>query len=99
MEKRFVTTNVGSSGWRQDTFFCSYAALEKVFGPPNGGSEEGKVEYEWVIRDTETGEIFTIYDWKSSSDARLLKSVEWHVGGKVKPIDFLRWLRNEIVKR
>lgn len=38
----------------------------KVFGEPIEGDEH-KVSGEWVFENEATGEVFTVYDWKSTS--------------------------------
>lgn len=56
-----------------------FEELIDVFGQPNKGSGDGKVQYQWVV-EISGGVIVTIYDYKTQGDARTLS--EWHVGGK-----------------
>ena len=60
---------------------CTMESLEKLLGPPQFGNNdgEGKVNCEWVC-ETETGKVFTIYDWKTYRPLSSTEIVEWHIG-------------------
>ena len=61
----------------------SYNQLVGVLGEPTyiGESGDGKVNIEWVVEYK--GEVFTIYDWKTSFNYHNSDmSYRWHVGGK-----------------
>ena len=83
----------------------TYAKIAKVFGPPIE-SDGYKVSGEWVFTDAE-GNVFTLYDWKSTSlyDSdlptvyefrRKRKPVTFNVGGNSDATAFLFWLKQKI---
>jgi len=67
----------------------SYKNLVKLFGKPNGGSDNYKVSSEWVLED-DLGNVATIYDYKATNlyddgnpsvaQFRKLPSFSWHIG-------------------
>jgi len=89
---RFKKVNVEVWGSLVGEFRCSYRSLLKAFGKPNGDSDGYKVSTEWIVKDTMTGRVFRIYDWKATklydsslpsvSDFRARESAEWHVGSE-----------------
>ena len=70
---------------------ASYAVLASLFGAP-AEADGYKVSGEWTFRDTETGAVITLYDWKMTNlyddntltveEFRALPEYEWHVGAK-----------------
>ena len=44
-------------------------------------SGEDKTNFEWVM-ETETGDVFTVYDWKQYRSLRESESVNWHIGAQ-----------------
>ena len=61
----------------------TYSELCRIFGKPNGPSEDGKVQVQWTI-EIAGSVIATIYDWKEEVDSRSLNY--WHVGGTTKDV-------------
>ena len=55
----------------------TYSALVKAFGAPHYVDED-KSTVEWDFK-TDSGVIFTIYDWKTSSTPT--GNYNWHIGG------------------
>lgn len=51
---------------RVDMIPLVYKDIENAFGPPQEGSEN-KISGEWLFTNEETGAVFTLYDWKSTS--------------------------------
>jgi hypothetical protein len=94
MTSRFISTGDFASGHLVGYINCSYADLVKVFGEPTS-CDGYKTSSEWCIVDTETGEKFSVYDYKDTnlydSDApsveefRAAPSYDWHIGGKRMP--------------
>lgn len=88
---RFVPSNTYQGGALAGYVTLSYKELVKVFGKPQGRTDEYKVSTSWEIRDTETGVSFEIYDYKetklysedlpSVTAFRRLPSYRWHLGG------------------
>lgn len=68
----------------------SFSELVEIFGQPNGEGDEYKVSTEWILEDSETGDIATIYDYKytalydpsypSVKTFREMKTYDWHIG-------------------
>jgi hypothetical protein len=90
---------------RQAEIDTTYAKIAKVFGPPIG-ADDCKVSGEWVFTD-EDGNVFTLYDWKSTSPydsylptveefRRKRKPVTFNIGGHTYATDFLFWLKSKL---
>ena len=70
----------------------TYGELVRVFGEPNGVTDDYKVDAQWV--GTLDGRVFTIYNYKTGrnylgsdgKDVEKLVGVDWHIGGKDKEI-------------
>lgn len=64
------------------TVYASVEQLTKVLGVPDISDNTGqdKVNFEWV-RETETGDVVTIYDWKQYRPLYNFSKVDWHIGG------------------
>ena len=56
---------------------CSYSLLVELFGSPMEG-DGYKTQAEWIVK-TDDDIVFTVYDWKESTDP--LNITEWHIGG------------------
>lgn len=56
--------------------------LKTVLGEPEylANTGDGKVNYEWDM-ETETGDVFTVYDWKEYREIDDDEMIEWHIGG------------------
>ena len=56
--------------------------LKKVLGEPiyvdNTGDD--KVNYEWN-GETESGKVFTVYDWKEYHPLSNTEDIRWYIGG------------------
>lgn len=52
-----------------------------ILGKPDDDSNTGedKVNFEWV-RKTDSGNVFTVYDWKEYRSLAETDKVEWHIG-------------------
>lgn len=83
----------------------TYLDMENSFGDPTFEPEDsgdGKVAYEWVF-ETEDEEVFTVYSWKVPEDYVLTSlglpgEVQFHVGGKTNPSNFIEKLTKIIGK-
>ena len=55
--------------------------LINIFGEPTiqDNTGEDKVNMEWCM-ETESGDVFTIYDWKYYRKLELDEIVEWNIG-------------------
>lgn len=61
--------------------------LRQVLGVPfySGNDGRDKTNIEWNIQ-TDSGDIFTVYDWKEYRPLDEHEEVEWHIGGHSKAI-------------
>ena len=60
------------------TFKATPKQLTDLF--PNSYEKNGdKTNYDFTL-ETESGKVFTIYDWKEYRRLRMDEVVEWHVG-------------------
>lgn len=76
--KRITTGLSGTSN--QGKMTVSYHSLVEVFGHPNGGPEDGKVQVQWGLKFD--GDIVaTIYDWKKNGQP-VEQITSWNIGGK-----------------
>ena len=91
----------------QGYFTASYKQLEAVFGlPTNRERGDTKVSTEWIFEDSETKEVFKIYDYKEvkADDTKAVEefrnrnSYEWHIGGikKASIKKFGKWLETKV---
>ena len=106
---RFVPTNARLSGGLKGYVTLSYCELLECFGPPNSKGDEYKVSTEWIIRDAVTGNVFDIYDYKSTSiydrtlpsveEFRRMPEYDWHVGGTNVDLAALRAFLSEKLGR
>jgi hypothetical protein len=90
-------------------FVSSYRVLEAIFGE-SLESDEYKVSGEWIFENVETGDVYTLYDWKSTnlyaSDLpsveffRNKKSYEFHIGSNTRSNEnvkeFIKFLENKV---
>lgn len=79
---RNTTQSPNGTSFHGDTFRASVADLRLICGEPYSEQNDGsdKVNFEWFM-ETESGEVFTIYDWKEYRPLRETENIEWHVGG------------------
>jgi len=70
-------TDIGGTGLI-DAIDISFGELVERLGPPLPATADGKVQAEWTLEDTVTGEVATIYDWHSGS---VEQAHEWNIGG------------------
>ena len=78
----------------------TYSQLVDVMGEPTfpNGSDDGKVQKEWVIRDG--NDIFTIYDWKTyDEDYTTNELTRWNVGGKSYAGDFIEKIEKKLEEK
>jgi len=55
-----------------------FAILGKPYDEENTGKD--KTNFEWVA-ETESGKVFTIYDWKEYRPISRTEGITWHIGG------------------
>ena len=82
------------------TIKASLTQLKTIFGePPYHGDPEDKVQWSWDM-ETESGGVFTIYDWKEYRYFIDTEVIEWHIGGfnKFHTIEAQTELQNALLK-
>lgn len=90
VKERFVPTASSGSGSLIGYVSLNFCELLDVFGPPRCG-DDYKVSTEWLVEDTDTGRVFSLYDYKetelycadlpSVDDFRKQPDYRWHIGG------------------
>lgn len=75
-------TPAGTS-FHGEVFKASVSDLRQILGEPimEDNSGEDKTNFEWVM-ETETGDVFAVYDWKHYRPLEELEIVEWHIGSR-----------------
>lgn len=65
------------------TFQATVRDLYDLLGEPDVDTNDGidKVNFDW-FRKLESGEVFTVYDWKYYRRLKTGERVEWHIGGR-----------------
>jgi hypothetical protein len=80
-----TATTMGTS-FHNTTFKSTPNQLIEALGEITyKGSGDGKTTMEWV-RELDSADVFTIYDWKYYREIELDEEIEWHIGGKSKSI-------------
>ena len=59
--------------------------IESLGEMTNGRSGDGKVTMEWV-RELDSAEVITVYDWKYYRKIEMNEEIEWNIGGKSKRV-------------
>ena len=75
--------SVTGTGFFGTVLVATVNDLKKVLGKPiyNTNDGEDKINFEWH-GETESGDIFTVYDWKEYRPLSSTEDVRWYVGGK-----------------
>jgi hypothetical protein len=73
--------STGGTSFHGHEVRASVADLRKICGEPAYESNDGKdkTNYEWEM-ETESGAVFTIYDWKEYRPISETEVIEWHIG-------------------
>jgi len=81
-----TSKDTSETSFHDTTIKCSTATLRKVLGEPEYEPNDGedKVNFEWIM-ETDSGDVFTVYDWKEYRILNENDMIEWHIGGYDKP--------------
>ena len=73
---------VSGTSFHDSIVIASVDQLTHVLGEPacDSNTGEDKVNFEWEM-ELESGEVFTVYDYKEYRMLRADEQVEWHIGG------------------
>jgi len=78
-----TATSMGTS-FHGSTFKATPNQLIESLGEmTNGRSGDGKVTMEWV-RELDSAEVITVYDWKYHRVIGMDEEIEWNIGGRNK---------------
>lgn len=74
--------STGNTSFHNTEIDATPNQLKKIIGDPqhicNDGSDKTNMEWEM---ETETGEVFTIYDWKEYKPLKPNQTYSFHIGG------------------
>ena len=79
---RKTTKSANGTSFHHDAFNASVSDLYQILGEPfdSNNSGEDKTNFQWEM-ETESGDIFTVYDWKEYRRLSEHENIEWHIGG------------------
>jgi hypothetical protein len=80
--KKANRNKLGGTSFHDSVVVASVNQLIKVLGEPDyrGNSGEDKTNFEWDM-ELDSGDVFTVYDWKEYRRLDLDEEIEWHIGG------------------
>ena len=97
LKKTANTANTSLRGY----FPCSYERLVEVFGKPHYSDSSGPDVYnEWSFGRKDRKHGVSLYDHKSTGNAKKYKSYDWHIGATSRKAatEFIKWLESELSK-
>ncbi len=73
----------GGTSFHGTVIRTSVATLRRILGDPQSEENDGsdKVNFDWTC-ETNTGDVFTIYDWKEYRKISEDEIIEFHIGAK-----------------
>ena len=79
---KLTSKSVSGTSFYDTTIKTTLSKLIKVLGEPqcfqNDGEDKTNVDFEC---ETESGDVFTIYDWKEYRPIEMDETIEFHIGG------------------
>lgn len=74
--------STSGTSFHNTTLVATINDLKKVLGPPiyENNTGDDKTNFKWE-GETESGKVFTIYDWKEYRRLSNTEDVRWHIGG------------------
>ncbi len=76
-----TSKSAGGTSFHGVTVRATVEDLRKILGAPayeqNDGSDKTNIEWEM---ETESEEVFTVYDWKEYRRISEHEAIEWHIG-------------------
>lgn len=76
---KLSSKSIAGTSFHDVTIRTTLGKLKQILGEPNGQYCE-KTGYSWNC-ELATGEVFTVYDWKSFRIIRNNDTVDFHIGG------------------
>jgi len=82
---RLTKKSINETSFHGTTISGTVAQLSRVLGHPTFATNDGedKSNFEWE-RETETGLVFTVYDWKIYRPLTDDDDITWNIGGHSK---------------
>jgi len=79
---RSTEKSTTGTSFHNTTLVATINDLKKVLGPPiyENNTGDDKTNFEWE-GETESGKVFTVYDWKEYRPLSNTEDVRWHIGG------------------
>ena len=70
---------MSGTSYHGDTVRATLLDMYAILGQPTDRNGD-KTTYEWHM-ETESGHVFTVYDWKEYRQFGPNERIEWHIGG------------------
>jgi hypothetical protein len=79
---QYTTKSPSMTSFHGSVIKCTVSDLRSILGEPRYQGNDGtdKVNFDWVM-ETESGDVFSVYDWKEYRPLGENEVIEWHVGG------------------
>ncbi len=79
---QYTTKSTNMTSFHGSVIKCKASDLRSILGIPRYEGNDGtdKVNFDWVM-ETESGDVFSVYDWKEYRPLDENEVIEWHVGG------------------
>ena len=76
-----TSKSTSGTSFQRVTISATVEDLRKILGEPDYEHSDGsdKTNIEWEM-ETESGEVFTVYDWKEYRRISEHETIEWHIG-------------------
>ena len=79
------TKTSNGTSFYETTFKATPNQLIESLGEVTYNNSDGKTSMEWV-RELDSADVFTIYDWKYYRSIGMDEEIEWHIGGHNKNV-------------
>jgi len=79
---RKTTQSTNGTSFHSHEFLASVEDIIAILGEPlwEDNTGEDKTNFQWEA-ETESGKVFTIYDWKEYRPISRTEEISWHIGG------------------
>lgn len=79
---KHTTKSASGTSFFGDEFHARVSDLRRILGEPKFENNDGqdKTNFDWTL-ETESGDVFTVYDWKYYRPLDEEEMVQWHIGG------------------
>ena len=80
---KLTKKSTSGTSFHDTTIICTANQLIAMIGKPQydvNGFGLDKINFEWEC-ETQSGKVFTIYDWKEYRELDPNEKIKWHIGG------------------